>query len=65
MPKDPPEHHTPSAADALAKRIEAYWRQRGGDVVCYVKEDASKLHGIYSVRSDLLNGAPRKPLLMF
>jgi hypothetical protein len=57
-----PELMTKHTAAMLARRIEAFWRKRGGVVKCRTEMmmDAGSERGAsWVVRSDLLNGMPR------
>ena len=57
-----PEHLTHDGARQLAGRLTAYWRERGHDVTAWtevVTEGRDKLR-VYAVRSNLINGLPRK-----
>jgi hypothetical protein len=57
-----PEHMTKSAATMLCRRIEAYWRQRGGVVRCRIEMmvGVGSERGVsYAVRSDMVGGMPR------
>lgn len=57
-----PEHMTKSAALMLARRIEAYWRQRGHTVTCHIDVlQGERLDGhgsVHCVRSDMIGGMP-------
>lgn len=57
----PPDTFTMRAADALAERIETYWRDRGHEVNCRVVF-AGELHNspYFAVRSDMINGLPAR-----
>lgn len=63
---DAPEHSTLAGALALAKRIEAYWAERGG--VVRTKTESLQPYGqntkmwFVFLRSDMVNGAPRKAI---
>lgn len=59
---DAPDHCSLAGALVLAKRIEAYWAERGGKVYCTTVSlgfscKATK-ETFVGVRSDTLNGAP-------
>lgn len=49
-----PDYLRPPGANALAQRIEAYWRQRGFEVMLRIAYD----DGIVSIRSNMINGQP-------
>lgn len=59
---DPPDYCSQTGAQALKARIEAYWRERGHNVML-------SLHNVgfhpairaarFDVRSDMVNGVPR------
>ena len=54
--------HTHTGAAALAKRIQAYWAERGYLVQTWVIEgryDPAHRSSRYDVRSDLVDGLPR------
>jgi hypothetical protein len=58
-----PELMTKHTAAMLARRLEAYWRKRGGVVKCRVEVlEGERLDGrgaVHVVRSDMRNGCPR------
>lgn len=54
--------HTHTGAAALAKRIQAYWAERGYAVQAWVVEscyDPAHRSSRFDVRSDLVDGLPR------
>lgn len=57
---NPRDTFTQRGAQALADRIEAYWRDRGYFVRCQVirSGDLRSTGWHYDVRSDLVNGLP-------
>lgn len=67
---------TEAAAQRLARKITAYWRDRGYDIRCRVTREAARRDpetgswlfwddapdGIWVVRSDAVNGMPQRRL---
>lgn len=54
------DHCSAAGAAALARRIRAYWAERGAEPLVWV-EVVAKVgdhNTLYGLRSDLLNGAP-------
>lgn len=54
--------HTRPGAEALARRIEAYWAERGYRVTCEIVPgpfNSSIREARFDVRSDMLNGLPK------
>ncbi len=52
---------TLAGARNLAKRIQAYWQDRGGEVKTSLIENRLTKEGrVYFLRSDMVNGLPRK-----
>ena len=56
-----PDHMTESNAGDLARRIEEFWREKGGAVIAWIESDFAKGHHLYCVRSNMLNGLPTRP----
>jgi hypothetical protein len=54
-----PEHHTRSGAETLAARLQAHWRGRATFRIVALPSYAGDAV-MYVIRSDLLNGSPRK-----
>lgn len=59
-----PNTFTDDGAAALKQMIEAYWRERGANVMVYVQQGdyhAALRTTRFDVRSDMVNGWPRQP----
>lgn len=57
------EWSTKDGAEALARMINSYWRERGYDVCAHVEKrcyDKSRAAFVFGVRSLLRNGLPQK-----
>lgn len=62
---DHPDYCSERGAQALKEKIEAYWRERGGDVTIRVQQMGfhPAIRAVrYELRSDMVNGAPRTNL---
>ncbi len=58
-----PDHLSQHGARMLAERIEKYWEERGGLVraaVISLGKFTSCNHTFFAVRSNMLNGVPRR-----
>lgn len=51
---------TRPGAEQLAERICNFWKTKGQDVAVRVERSGDGPHGPWVVRSDLLNGSPRR-----
>lgn len=47
-------------AEQLAERICNFWKTKGQDVAVRVERSGDGAHGPWVVRSDLINGSPRR-----
>lgn len=62
---DHPDYCSERGAQALKEKIEAYWRERGGNVTVRVQQMGfhPAIRAVrYELRSDMVNGAPRTNL---
>jgi hypothetical protein len=55
-----PDYMQAEHARELARRIKTYWRKQGYDVDVRADACESKVGMIYCVRSDMVNGLPRR-----
>lgn len=51
---------TRPGAEQLASRIREFWKAKGQDVAVRVERSGDGPHGPWAVRSDLINGSPRR-----
>jgi hypothetical protein len=57
-PKPSTEMWNKEGAEKIAKRVEAYWLAKGHTVKAWI-EPVPRRRGVFQVRSDLINGAPK------
>ena len=59
--EDPiPDHTSLAGAEALARRIRAYWRQRGHEVELRLITTSNGRDTVAHIRSDMVGGLPRR-----
>lgn len=51
---------TRPGAEQLAERIRNFWKAKGQDVAVRVERSGNGPHGPWAIRSDLINGSPRR-----
>ena len=55
-----PDHTTRAGAEALARRIRAYWRQRGHEIEIRLVTTSNGRDTVAHIRSDMVGGLPRR-----
>ena len=55
-----PDHTTLAGAQALARRIRAYWRQRGHEIEIRLVTTSNGRDTVAHIRSDMVGGLPRR-----